>query len=91
MVFYCDIGRSFDMNNMYIIIYMGNYIEKLDNTFIYPPHPIPKPNQYNNKYYCQYGTFCFLSLRLWRLECKVDIFQTEYLEWGKPFARKIIV
>ena len=42
-----------------ISLYMGDYIEKLDNTFIYPPHPIPKPNQYNNKYYCQYGAFFF--------------------------------
>ena len=55
----CDIGWSFDMDNMYIIIFMGDYIEKLDNTFIYLPHPIPKPNQYNNKHYCQHGAFFF--------------------------------
>ena len=28
----CDIGQSLDMDNMYIIIYTGDYIRKLDNT-----------------------------------------------------------
>ena len=32
-----------------IIIVIDDYIEKLDNTFIYPQHQFP--NQYNNKYY----------------------------------------
>ena len=31
------------------IIYMGDFIKKLDNTFKYPPHPIPKPI-HDNKY-----------------------------------------
>ena len=36
------------MNNMHhYVIYIGDYIEKPDNTFIWPRHPILKPI-YNN-------------------------------------------
>ena len=28
-----------------IIIYVGDYNKKLDDTFTYPSHPIPKPIQ----------------------------------------------
>ena len=41
----CDIGRSIDVDDMHHHISMGDYIEKLDNTFIYPPYPILKPIQ----------------------------------------------
>ena len=40
----CDIGRQLILVTC-TSLYTGDYIEKLDNTFIYPPHLISKPMQ----------------------------------------------
>ena len=57
---------------------MGDYIE---TAWIIHSYITSTPNQYNNKYYCQYWDFFLLVFSIWRLECKVDILQTEHVEY----------